>query len=84
MTFRFNVACDYGRSIYSRVNQSVINVNAIEVHFENNHARTAVTSCSIFKCTNMCNSSCLHKSVLVHDELNKHITISPKELVLYT
>ena len=31
----------------------------------------------------MCNSTCLHKSVPVHDDLNKHITTSPKELVVY-
>ena len=49
ITFSFTVASDYDRAIYNKVNQSVINVNAIEVHFENSYANTAIRSCRIFK-----------------------------------
>ena len=89
ITFSFNNASDYGGAIYSRVDQSVINFNVTNIHFDNNHARIAGYSVFINVPT-LCNSSCLHNSilgvtenVLQHNELCKHITTTPKNLVLY-
>ena len=88
-TFNYNTATDYGGAIYSRVDQSVINFNITNIYFDNNHARTAGRSVFINVPT-LCNSSCLENSVLgvsegslQHNELNKHITTSPKKLQLY-
>ena len=89
MTFSFNTASEYGEAIYSRVDQSVINFNVTNIHFYNNHARTAGSSVFINVPT-LCNSSCLHNSVMgVHEdglqynELSNHIITSPKKLELY-
>ena len=88
ITFSFNMASDYGGAIYSRVDQSVINFNLINIYFDNNHARTAGRSIFINVPT-LCNSGCLQNSVLVsksslqQNNFNKHITTSPKQLVLY-
>ena len=89
ITFSFNTASDYGGAIYSRVDQSVINFNITYIHFDNNHARTAGNSVFI-NIPTLCNSTCLHNSVLgvsegstQHNELRKHITTSPRKLELY-
>ena len=89
ITFSFNTASDYGGAIYSRVDQSVINFNITNIHFYNNHARTAGSSVFINVPT-LCNSSCLHNSVmgvhedgLQHNELSNHIITSPRKLELY-
>ena len=87
ITFSLNTASDYGGAIYSRVDQSVINFNVTNISFYNNHARTAGRSVFINVPT-LCNSSCLHNSVLgvneQHDnEVSKHITTSPRKLELY-
>ena len=89
ITFSFNIASDYGGAIYSRVDQSLINFNATNIYFDNNHARTAGRSVFINVPT-LCNSSCLHNSILgvsednlQHNGLSKHITTSSKKLVLY-
>ena len=89
ITFSFNTASDYGGAIYSRVDQSLINFNVANIYFDNNHARTAGHSVFINVPT-LCNSSCLHNSILgvsednlQHNGLSKHITTSSKKLVLY-
>ena len=87
ITFSLNTASEYGGAIYSRVDQSVINFNVTNISLYNNHARTAGSSVFINVPT-LCNSSCLHNSVLgvnkQHDnELSKHITTSPRKLELY-
>ena len=89
ITFSFNTASDYGGAIYSRVDESMINFNVTNIHFDNNHARTAGSSVFINVPT-LCNSSCLHNSILgvsedslQHDKLSKHITTSPRKLELY-
>ena len=88
ITFSFNAASDYGGAMYSRVDQSVINFNLHKIHIDKNHAKTAGKSVFI-NIPTLCNSSCLHNSILVsktslqHNDLSKHITTSPKELVLY-
>ena len=89
MTFSFNTATDYGGAIYSRVDQSVINFNITNIHFNNNHARTAGSSVFI-NVPKLCNSSCLNNSVLgvtegslQHNQLRKHLTTSPRKLELY-
>ena len=89
ITFSFNTASDYGGAIYSRVDQSLINFNTTNIYFDNNHARTAGRSMFINVPT-LCNSSCLHSSILAVTEdslqyfgLSKHITTSPKKLILY-
>ena len=89
ITFSFNTASDYGGAIYSRVDQSVINFNITNIHFYNNHARTAESSVFINVPT-LCNSSCLNNSFLGvsegnlhYNELSKHITTSPRKLELY-
>ena len=88
IAFSFNEASDYGGAIYSRVDQSVISFNLINIQFDSNHARTAGRSV-FMNVPTLCDSSCLHNSVLVsksslqHNDLNKHITTSPKKLVLY-
>ena len=84
ITFSLNTASDYGGAIYSRVDQSVINFNVTNISFYNNHAKTAGGSMFINVPT-LCNSSCLHNSVLgvneQHDnELSKHIITSPRKL----
>ena len=88
-TFSFNTANEYGGAVYSRVDQSTINFNITNIHFYNNHARTAGSSVFINVPT-LCNSSCLHNSILgvnedssQHNELSKHITTSPRKLELY-
>ena len=87
--FSFNTASDYGGAIYSRVDHSVINFNTTNIPFDNNHARTAGSSVFINVPT-LCNSSCLHNSILgvsesnqQNNELSKHITTSPRKLELY-
>ena len=87
--FDFNTASDYGGAIYSRVDQSLINFNATKIHFVNNHARTAGSSVFINVPT-LCNSSCLHNSILgvsegslQNNELSEHITTSPRKVELY-
>ena len=85
ITFSFNTASDYGGAIYSRVDESMINFNVTNIHFDNNHARTAGSSVFINVPT-LCNSSCLHNSILgvsKGNELSKHITTSPRKLELY-
>ena len=89
ITFNFNTASEYGGAIYSRVDQSVINFNVTNIHFYNNHARTAGSSVFI-NIPTLCNSSCLHNSVLgvnerslQYNELIKHIITSPRKLELY-
>ena len=86
ITFSFNNASDYGGAIYSRVDESMINFNVTNIHFDNNHARTAGSSVFINVPT-LCNSSCLHNSILGvsegNNELSKHITTSPRKLELY-
>ena len=86
ITFSFNTASDYGGAIYSRVDESTINFNVTNIHFDNNHARTAGSSVFINVPT-LCNSSCLHNSILGvnedNNELSKHITTSPRKLELY-
>ena len=85
ITFSFNTASDYGGAIYSRVDESMINFNVTNIHFDNNHARTAGSSVFINVPT-LCNSSCLHNSILgvsKGNELSEHITTSPRKLELY-
>ena len=67
----------------------MINFNTTNIHFDNNYARTAGSSVFINEPT-LCNSDCLDNSVLgvsegslQHNELSKHITISPRKLELY-
>ena len=62
----------------------MINFNTTNIHFDNNHARTAGSSMFINEPT-LYNSDCLDNSVLdvsensiQHNELSKHITISPR------
>ena len=85
ITFSFNTASDYGGAIYSRVDESMINFNVTNIHFDNNHARTAGSSVFINVPT-LCNSSCLHNSILgvsKGNELSEHITTTPRKLELY-
>ena len=87
--FRFNTASDYGGAIYIRVDQCLINFNTTYIHFVNNHARTA-GSFVFINVPTLCNSSCLHNSILgvsegslQNNEFSKHITTSPRKLELY-
>ena len=67
----------------------MFNFNTTNIHFVNNHARTAGSSVFINVPT-LCDSSCLHNSILgisegslQNNELSKHITTSPRKLELY-
>ena len=84
--FTLNTASDYGGAIYSRVDESMINFNVTNIHFDDNHART-VRSSVFINVPTLCNSSCLHNSILgvgnISRELSKHITTSPRKLELY-
>ena len=85
VTFSFNTASDYGGAVYSRVDESMINFNVSSIHFDNNHAKTAGSSVFI-NVPKLCNSSCLHNSILgvsEGNELSKHITTSPRKFELY-
>ena len=86
ITYKFNTASNYGGAIYSRTDESMINFNVTNIHFDNNHARTAGSSVFINVPT-LCNSSCLHNSILGvsegNNELSKHITTSPRKSEFY-
>ena len=84
ITFSFNTASDYGGAIYSRIDQSMIKFNVTNIHFDNNHARTAGSTVFINVPT-LCNSSCLQNSILgvsedslQHNSLSRRITTTRK------